>query len=236
MVQGEAHGGPPPRALLVASPEADLFGVPGYLADQGCHVVRCARADEVVRHAGAAEPHLALAAEPALLDLLDVCRAVRATTQAPLLVLGQRDLESDEVLCLEYGADGYLAPGSSPRRVRAYLQAHLRRGLRALRAETDQAFRFGDLRVDPRRRRVYRGESELDLSQKEYALLIYLVEHAGQAVTRQVLADYVWGSGTIGESRSLDVHIHWLREKVEADAGNPQHIRTVRGVGYCFEP
>jgi DNA-binding response OmpR family regulator len=236
MAQGEVSVGPQPRVLLAAAADADLFGVPEYLADQGCLVIRCAQTDDVGRQAMVLTPHAAIVAETALLELLDRCRAVRAATQAPLLVLGQRDLESDEVLCLEYGADSFLAPGASPRRVRAYLQALLRRGLNALRMETEQPLRFGDLRVDARRRRVYRGEMEIELSQKEYALLIFLVEHAGQTVTRQALADYVWGSSMIGESRSLDVHIHWLREKLEADAGNPQHIRTVRGVGYCFEP
>jgi DNA-binding response OmpR family regulator len=83
---------------------------------------------------------------------------------------------------------------------------------------------------------VHRGEKEVELSQKEYALLIFLVEHAGRTVSRQDLADYVWGTGGAGESRSLDVHIHWLREKLETDASNPRHIRTVRGVGYSFEP
>jgi DNA-binding response OmpR family regulator len=95
---------------------------------------------------------------------------------------------------------------------------------------------FGDVRIDLQRHRVFRGAQEIELSQKEYALLTFLVENAGRAVSRQTLADYVWGPATSSESRSLDVHIHWLREKVEADAANPRHIRTVRGIGYRFEP
>ena len=224
------------RALIICHEGANLAGVPDYLAQQDCAVTYMSAPEEVRAQITDLSPSLVLVAEPLLLELLDLCRLVRSATDAPLLVIGQRDGEADEVLCLEYGADSYLAPGSSPRRVRAHVTALLRRAQHAERIDVDQPLTFGDVRINVVRRRVYRNDQELDLSQKEFALLLYLVEHAGRPVTRQALADYVWGAGAMGESRSLDVHVHWLREKLEVDAGNPQHIRTVRGVGYSFEP
>jgi DNA-binding response OmpR family regulator len=161
---------------------------------------------------------------------------VRLATAAPLLVLGQQDLETEEVLSLEYGADTYLPPGASERKLRAHLAALLRRVKLDLELEPEEPMQFGSVRIDAARRRVYRGDLEVELSQKEFALLLFLVEHAGRTVSRQDLAAYVWGEAGSGESRSLDVHIHWLREKLEADAANPRHIRTVRGIGYSFEP
>jgi DNA-binding response OmpR family regulator len=220
----------PLRVLVAAGSGVDLWDVPAYLADQGCLVARSA-GDEAASRVITLRPDLVVAAEQGLLDLLSLCRDLRAATWAPLLVLGQRDVEEDEVLCLEYGADGYLAANASPRRVRAHIQALLRRGHGDPRIEAEASLRFGAIRIDHARHRVYRGDAELDLSQKEYTLLLFLVEHTGQA-----LAEFVWGPGAVSENRSLDVHIHWLREKLEADASNPRFIRTVRGVGYCFDP
>jgi DNA-binding response OmpR family regulator len=224
------------RAFIIYQEGANLAGAPDFLAQQNCAITYMSAPEEVRAQIGALSPSLVLIAEPSLLELLDLCRIVRSATDVPLLVIGQREGEADEVLCLEYGADGYLAPGSSPRRVRAHVTALLRRAQHAERMDADQPLTFGDVRIDVVRRRVYRNDQELDLSQKEFALLLYLVEHAGRPVTRQALADYVWGVGAMGESRSLDVHVHWLREKLEVAASSPQHIRTVRGVGYSFEP
>ncbi len=225
----------PLRVLVAAGSGVNLWDVLAYLADQGCLVARSG-SEEAASRVVTLQPDLVVAAEQGLLNLLSLCRALRAVTWAPLLVLGQRDVEEDEVLCLEYGADGYLAANASPRRVHAHVQALLRRGHGDPRVETAAPLRFGAIRIDHARHRVYRDDAELDLSQKEYTLLLFLVEHAGQAVTRQALAEFVWGPGAAGENRSLDVHIHWLREKLEADASNPRFIRTVRGVGYCFDP
>ena len=235
MMQHDRTRGTRPQVLLVAGAEAELAGVPGYLAELGCLVSRCATATEAVQQAATLRPQLIVVAEPALLELLSLCRTLRGSTQSLLLVLGQREVEEDEVLCIEYGADEYLAVSASPRRIRAHVWALLRRGQGEVRAEVDQPLRFGDVRIDLARHRVYRGDVEVELSQKEYALLLFLVEHAGRAVTRQALVEFVWGNGAVSENRSLDVHIHWLRDKLEVDAGNPRYIRTVRGVGYCFE-
>ena len=223
------------RVVIGAPLPATVAAVQGYLEEYGSEVLVSGEPAEVVVQVGSRAPHLVVLSMPSLLDLLDLCRHVRAISAVPLGVLGQRPGEEDEVLCLEYGADAYLGPGASPRRIRAQLGALLRRGIHELHEQQQATPRFGDVRIDVQQHRVYRGDRELELSQKEYALLIYLVEHAGRAISRQDLADFVWGPNVSGESRSLDVHIHWLREKVEVDAANPQHIRTVRGVGYRFE-
>jgi DNA-binding response OmpR family regulator len=224
------------RALLSASPPSALNDIRDRLNAHGCLVLQCASTEEALRTAASLAPHLLVVARPALLDLLDLCRLMRKVSAAPLLVVGQREGEEDEVLCLEYGADAYLGPSTSGRRFRAHVDALLRRGLRETRSADEALVRFGELRLDVTRRRLFRGAHEIELSHKEYALLTFLVENAGRAISRQALADVVWGPAASSESRSLDVHIHWLREKIEADAANPQHIRTVRGVGYRFEP
>jgi DNA-binding response OmpR family regulator len=224
------------RVLLGAPDTASVSPVVEYLMQQGCDVTPSWPADVLSKQVGVLLPRLVVVAAPALLDVLDACRLVRSSTTAQLLVLGQHDVEADEVLSLEYGADTYLPLSCSARKMRAHLQAVLRRVAFEDTDGAEKALQFGSVRIDAARRRVYSGDAEVDLSQKEYALLLFLVEHAGRTVSRQDLADYVWGTGGTGESRSLDVHIHWLREKLEVDAANPRHIRTVRGIGYSFEP
>ena len=224
------------RALLASRSLPAMGPVQQFLENRGCAVSQCPLPADLPARIAATQPHLVVVSEAPLLDLLDLCRATRAATQVPLLVLGQRDGEEDEVLCLEYGADNYIGPAVSPRRLQAHVAAMLRRGFAPDLSDEDAAITFGDIRVEPRRQRVSRNGQELELSHKEYALLRLLIDNPRRTVPRQVLADAVWGPGAASENRSLDVHIHWLREKLEADAGNPQHIRTVRGVGYCFEP
>jgi DNA-binding response OmpR family regulator len=226
---------PAARALLTAASPQALDAVSVYLSAEGCQVLQCASTEDTLRMTSSMMPHVLIVARPALLDLLDLCCAIRRVTAAPLLAMGQRAGEEDEVLCLEYGADAYLGPGTSQRRLCAHLDALLRRGLHEVRAEVNALIQLGDVRVDLQRRRVYRGMQEIDLTQRESTLLTFLVKHAGRVVSRQALAHSVWGLDARSESRSLDVHIRWLRKKVEVNAANPQHIRTVRGIGYCFE-
>jgi DNA-binding response OmpR family regulator len=224
------------RVLVIAHCTGDVAAVMELFNDQGCAVTRCSDSHDIASQVAMLLPQLVVVAAPTLLDVLDTCRAVRTASTAPMLVLGRHDLETDEILSLEYGADAYLPAEASPRKVRAHLTAMLRRLKLDFQQHAATPIQFGAVRIDAARRRVYRGEREVELSHKEFALLLFLVEHAGHTVSRQDLSSYVWGAGGSGESRSLDVHIHWLREKLEDDASNPQHIRTVRGIGYSFEP
>lgn len=225
-----------PRVLLATHGSDTTIGdVSNYLQQQWCTVVWCDSTREAAVQAAVLMPHLVILSGPSLPDVLDSCRVMRAITPAFIVVIGNQHAEADEVLCLESGSDGYLALPSSARRIGANLSAMLRRAVGPAQSKPSPVVRFGSISIDTYRRRVYRDGNVLELSQKEYRLLLFLVEHAGQAVTRRSLAHFVWGVDARSDSRSLDVHIHWLREKLENNARNPRHIRTIRGVGYCLE-
>jgi len=225
-----------PRVLFAGQHTDRLANLQEFLEDRNCTVLHCALRAELPRRMRALTPHLVVISEPMLLDLLDACRRVRIAARVPILVLGQSKTEDEEVLCLEYGADTYLAPGASVRRLHAHAAALLQRGLGQVYAKAETLLVFGEVRIDLQRQRVYRGEREVVLPPKEYALLRFLVEHVGQAMSRQALWEGVWQSSLALDRRTVDVHIHWLREKLEIDVANPKLIRTVRRVGYCFDP
>jgi DNA-binding response OmpR family regulator len=137
------------------------------------------------------------------------------------------------VMGLELGADDYIVKPFSFRELLARVRAVLRRQeLNHGPVEISDQLVVGELRMDYAARQVWRGESQIDLSQREFDLLHTLLTHAGQAIARQDLLDAVWGVEWIGDMRTLDVHIRWLREKVEDDPSNPRYIETVRGFGY----
>ena len=163
-------------------------------------------------------------------DGLEVCQRVReGRASVPIVFLTVHDGEMDAVGGLDAGADDYI---TKPFRL-AELLARLRSQLR--RATADQ-FQAGDVRIDVAARRAWRGEGELDLSPKEFDLLALLVKEAGRVVTReQIMAD-VWDENWFGSTKTLDMHVSWLRRKLEEDADNPRRLITVRGVGLRFEP
>ena len=176
------------------------------------------------------------------MDGLEVCRLLRREMSVPILMLTARADEVDRVVGLEVGADDYLTKPFSMRELMARVKALLRR-VRLIREEMAEEngvpraeqLVFGDLVIDLDRREVLnRGES-LRLKPTEYELLVFLARHPGSALSRDLLLERVWGWDYGGGSRTVDVHVRWLREKVEADPANPEHIITVRGVGYCFE-
>jgi DNA-binding response OmpR family regulator len=176
------------------------------------------------------------------LDGFEVCRILRRETNVPILMLTARTEEVDRVVGLEVGADDYLTKPFSMRELLARVKALLRR-VRLIREEmaggqgvsgTEQLV-FDDLVIDLDRREVLvRGEA-LRPKPKEFDLLVFLARHPGMALSRDLLLERVWGWDYGGGSRTVDVHVRWLREKIEADPANPERIVTVRGVGYCFE-
>ncbi|MGQ9466670.1 MAG: response regulator [Anaerolineae bacterium] len=176
------------------------------------------------------------------LDGLEVCRILRQETNAPILMLTARDEEVDKIVGLEIGADDYVTKPFSMRELLARIKAQLRR-VRLLRQETTAAddipegkqLVFGDLTIDLARCEVSRQGKPLALKPKEYELLVFLARHRGFVLSRDLILERVWGWGFVGGSRTVDVHIRWLREKVEPDPANPTRIITVRGVGYRFE-
>jgi DNA-binding response OmpR family regulator len=173
------------------------------------------------------------------IDGFEVCRTIRQESQAPILILTARDSEIDTVLGLELGADEYVTKPFALRPLLARVKALLRRadmavGTPALTGDDDIVFGDGFM-LDRSGRRLRHREQEIPLTMKEYDLLVYLILHEGQVLSRDFLLEKVWGYDFVGSTRTVDVHIRWLREKVEQDPGDPHRIVTVRGVGYRFE-
>lgn len=168
------------------------------------------------------------------LDGFSVCRILRQESDVPILMLTARQDEVDRIAGLELGADDYVAKPFSLGELLARVRAIMRRTDRQP-AASREVLEAGALRVDTGSRRAWRAGAELTLSQKEFDLLTCLIRNRGMALSRDVLLERVWGYDFLGDSRTVDVHIRWLREKVEADPGRPVYIQTVRGVGYRFE-
>ena len=162
----------------------------------------------------------------------DVCRELRRRgIDVPIIMLTARGEEADRVRGLELGADDYVAKPFSLRELLARVRAVLRRpGPR----QKFEALAFGDVRVHLRGRRVTRGGRALALTRKEFDLLVYLVEHRGEIVTRDRLLDEVWGYERFPTTRTVDTHVLRLRRKLEADPDRPRFIETVHGQGYRF--
>jgi DNA-binding response OmpR family regulator len=176
------------------------------------------------------------------LDGLEVCRVLRAEMNAPILMLTARADEVDKIVGLEVGADDYMTKPFSMRELTARVKALLRR-VRLMRQEMTSAsdipsmerLVYGDLTIDLGRREVLRQGEALLLKPREYDLLLFLARHKGMVLSRDLILERVWGWDYDGESRTVDVHVRWLREKIESDVARPVRIVTVRGIGYRFE-
>lgn len=173
------------------------------------------------------------------MDGFDVTRTLRKESNVPILMLTARDDEIDRVLGLELGADDYLTKPFSMRELLARVKAMLRRVQMehsdAQASSAPQQLVSGNLAIDETRHEVTLDGKVLDLKPKEHELLLFLMQNRGRAYTREQLLEKVWGWEFSGGSRTVDVHVRWLRARIEADAENPQRIITVRGVGYRFE-
>ncbi len=176
------------------------------------------------------------------LDGFEVCRILRQEMSTPILMLTARDDEIDRVIGLEMGADDYLTKPFSMREFMARVKALLRR-VRLDRAEAGsevglperQVLQFEDLAIDLSRREVRLDDMPLPFKPKEYDLLLFLARHRGQVLSRDLILERVWGWDFSGGSRTVDVHVRWLRKKIERDPSRPTRLVTVRGVGYRFE-
>lgn len=175
------------------------------------------------------------------MDGIEITRILRHESSMPIIMLTAKDEEIDRVLGLEIGADDYLTKPFSMRELIARVKAQLRRlrldkdDLIQEREIEENILRFDNLTIDLNRREVSLDDQKLSLKPKEYDLLYYLVQHRGHVLSRDRILEKVWGWDFHGESRTVDVHIRWLRKKIEEDPSNPQKILTVRGVGYRFE-
>jgi DNA-binding response OmpR family regulator len=166
------------------------------------------------------------------LDGLTVCRLLRRESQVPIILLTARGTETDKIIGLETGADDYIVKPFSLGEFLARVRAALRRGRSA--GPSDELI-SGDLRLDFVARRVYKGDNEIELAPREFDLLATLMRNRGAVLTRELMLASVWGDDYVGDDRTVDVHIRWLRKKIEPDPSKPERISTVRGVGYRFE-
>ncbi|MEZ4658536.1 MAG: response regulator transcription factor [Caldilineaceae bacterium] len=168
------------------------------------------------------------------LDGWSVCRQLRERSNVPILMLTALGDEVDRILGLELGADDYLTKPFSTRELLARIKAMLRRVELDRTVSPDTILQVGDVQLDLNSRHVTKAGVLLNLRHKEFELLALLMSRAGQAVSRAEIFDLVWGTDWIGDTRTLDVHIRWLREKIEDDPAQPRYIQTVRAVGYRF--
>jgi DNA-binding response OmpR family regulator len=176
-----------------------------------------------------------------VLDGFEVTRILRQRLNVPILILTARDDEIDRVIGLELGADDYLTKPFSMREFLARVKALLRR-VRLDRQEkveqepaSQDILQSGDLTVDSYRREIRLNDRAIPLKPKEYDLLVFLIRQRGRVLSRELILERVWGWEFTGGSRTVDVHVRWLREKIEPDPAVPTRIVTVRGAGYRFE-
>jgi DNA-binding response OmpR family regulator len=233
-----------PERILVVDDEPALLETLAYnLKNQGYEVITASDGPSALEAARKQAPDLVI------LDIMlpgmdgfEVCRILRQEMTTPVLMLTARDDEIDRVVGLEVGADDYLTKPFSMRELLARVKAMLRR-VRLIRQEMDsesgqpahQIEKFDDLLIDSNRHEIVLRGEPLTLKPKEYELLVFLAQHRGHVLSREHILEKVWGWEYIGDSRTVDVHIRWLREKIEVDPASPTRIVTIRGVGYRFE-
>ncbi len=226
--------------IMVVEDEASLRNTIAYNLRRDGHDVIVASDGQEALEAWDKQP-----ADLVLLDLLlpkidgfEVCRRLRQSSSVPVVMLTARTDEIERVVGLEIGADDYVTKPFSMRELLARVKAILRRRdllqeeLRRTSSEAGEQIVIGSLRIDPARRRVYRGEREVTLKPKEFDLLLHLARHPGQVFSAERLIELVWGYDALGDAGTVRVHVRSLREKLEVDPSHPTLIETVRGVGY----
>jgi DNA-binding response OmpR family regulator len=225
------------KILVVEDEETVLETLAYNLEQEGYKVLTASDGEEALRLIRAKKPDLVvLDIMLPRLDGLAVCRLVRKdpdVAHTPIIMLTARGTQGDKMVGLDSGADDYITKPFGLGEFLARVRAVLRRTPGQL--ITEQALDVGDIRIDLAARRAYRKGEELQLSHKEFDLLVELMRNQGAVLSRDLILSRVWGYDYYGDSRTVDVHVRWLRQKIEDDPSNPRHIITVRGVGYRFE-
>ena len=231
------------RKILVVEDDKTLLDVLKYnLVKEGYDAVTATDGAQALEVARSEEPELVI------LDIMlpklsgfEVCRILRREMTVPILMLTAKVDEIDKIVGLEIGADDYVTKPFSMRELLARIRAMLRRS-DMLKLETSSVkevvpsvIRTGDIEVDIACHKVIYNSSVVDLSPKEFDLLALLMKNGGQVFSRDRLLNEIWGYDYIGDTRTVDVHIRWLRQRIEVDPARPRHLLTVRGVGYKFE-
>lgn len=226
------------QKVLVVDDEAQILEVvEKYLARDGFQVATARDGEAALSAFNTHKPDLVvLDLMLPKVDGLEVFRRLRTMSAVPVIMLTAKSEESDRVVGLELGADDYITKPFSPRELSARVKAVLRRATTGAMLDTgERTLVRGTLRIDPRARSVSVAERAVELTGKEFDLLWFLASHPGQVFTRTQLLDHVWGYEFYGDSSTVTVHMRRLREKIEADPGNPHLLVTVWGVGYKFE-
>jgi len=226
----------PEKILVVDDEEHIIELVELYLGKEGYKVVSAQDGAAALERFSLEKPDL-LVLDIMLpgKDGLDVLREIRKSSQVPVIMLTARESEVDKVVGLELGADDYLTKPFSPRELVARVKAVLRRA-RPPEEEIEAVLAHGGLTIDSSRRRVeVEGAGEVELTAKEFDLLYVMAANPGIVLSRDRLMEKVWGYEYVGDTRTVDVYIRHLREKLADDAESPRFIETVRGVGYRFK-
>ncbi len=234
---GHPGGGLRQPSVLVIEDEETLREALKYnLSNQGYEVFVTPEGNEGLALARELKPDLVIldVMLPGL-DGFQICRVLRQESSVPILMLTAKAEEIDRVLGLELGADDYVVKPFSMRELLARVRGMLRRSKRPAEQPAREIIASGDLELDPNSHTVRRAGVPLGLKPREYALLSLMMTNSGKAYTRHEILDRVWGQDYIGDTRTVDVHIRWLREKIEPDPGNPERLITIRGVGYRFQ-
>ena len=238
----DQHGLMPRKVLVVDDEETLRTTLAEALEQDGLDVITAADGAEALARFRESSPDLVL------LDVMlpqisgvEVCRIMRRESSVPIVMLTARDSEIDKVVGLEIGADDYVTKPFSLRELMARIRVQLRR-LDADEAvarhggavDADSSVELGDVRIDLAGHRILKAGRELAVKPQAFELLAFLVRHPGQVFSREQLLERVWGYDYAGETRTVDVHVHWLRAAIEEDPGTPRYLQTVRGVGYVL--
>jgi two-component system, OmpR family, alkaline phosphatase synthesis response regulator PhoP len=222
--------------ILVVDDEENILELIRFnLENSGYKILTANNGNDAIKLVKSEEPQLVL------LDLMlpgmdgyEVCKEIRkdnAVSTTPIIMITAKGEELDKILGLELGADDYITKPFSVRELIARVKAVLRRTVPQF---IDKSYRFGNISVDFHKHEVIKGDERVELTLKEFELLEILIKNKGRVMTRDFLLDRIWGYEFIGESRTVDVHIRHLRQKIEEDDKNPRYIETVRGIGYRF--
>jgi len=222
--------------LLVVDDERPIADILKFTFEKEGHQVICAYdGEEAIELVKQEKPDLILL--DVMLpgkDGMEVCRIVRQTIDVPIIMLTAKDSEVDKVLGLELGADDYVTKPYSARELIARVRAQLRRQKPKTEVQNEHVLRVHELEIDLQSYTVLKQGEGLDLTHREFELLVYLTRHQGQVLTREHLLQAVWGFDYFGDARTVDVTVRRLREKIEDDPSDPKYIITRRGLGYAL--
>ncbi len=226
------------KILVVDDEQLLVKGIKFNLENDGYQVDAAYDGAEAVERAAAADYDLIiLDLMMPVMDGLEACMRIRQRSNVPIIMLTAKTEDTDKLIGFEYGADDYITKPFNILELKARVRALLRRSGAGERGSEREDTRLicGGITLDPERRTAFRGEDEVDLTVKEFDLMQLLMGAPGRVFSRENLLDLVWGADYMGDIRTVDVHIRRLREKLEADPANPEHIVTKWGVGYYFK-